>query len=270
MAKTPKDRARIMANMTVKEVREGLRKCQTVILPIGCVEQHGYHMPLSVDMHNASELAARTAARTGSFVAPTLYYNYSGGELPGTINVNPHVVALFVAEICGALARQGFKNIFVFLGHGGTESVGCIDSSVDIFLRQNPQHRDVAVSVVKFWELCDKIAQAFEEKDYHAGYVETSLMMYWKPELVRPKIVMDKPWLVEHMREHQDNYQQRSKPVDHPDVAPHISQHPDIEVGVMGYPERASAKFGKDLCEEAVSKAAKLIRDIEKQRREKR
>ena len=270
MAKAAKNRARIMADMTVKEMREALKKCQTVILPIGCVEQHGYHLPLSVDMHNATELARRTAAVTGSFVAPTLHYNYSGGELPGTVNINPHVVAMFVSEICGGFARQGLKNIFIFLGHGGTESVQCIDSAVDMFLRQNPQFRDVAVSVIKFWELCDAFVEAFESKDYHAGYVETSLMMYWRPEEVRPKVAMDKKWLVEHMREHQDNYQQRTKPVDHPHVIPHISQHPDIEVGVMGYPERASAELGKQVCEEAVSKAAKTIREVETRRRKKR
>ena len=258
--------ARVMANMTVAEMREALAECQTVILPIGCVEQHGYHLPLSVDVHNATELALRTAARTGSFVAPTLPYNYSGGELPGTINVNPHVVALLVAEICAAMARQGFMNILLFLGHGGTESVQCIDSGVDMFLRQSPQHRDVAVCVVKFWELCETVQQAFADRDYHAGYIETSLMMYWKPELVRPTIVQDQDWLAERMRDNPDNYQQRTKPVDHPLVAAHVSQHPEIEVGVMGYPERATPQLGKAICEEAVETAAKIIREIELKR----
>ena len=39
-------KARIMANMTLKEVREDLKIMKTVILPVGVVEQHGYHLPL--------------------------------------------------------------------------------------------------------------------------------------------------------------------------------------------------------------------------------
>ncbi|HOJ23481.1 MAG TPA: creatininase family protein, partial [Armatimonadota bacterium] len=63
-------KSRIMLNMTVQEIREALKETQTVILPIGCVEQHGYHLPISVDIHNAVELATRAAEETGCFVAP--------------------------------------------------------------------------------------------------------------------------------------------------------------------------------------------------------
>ena len=31
----------IMAEMTVKEIRESLKKVTTVLLPMGCTEQHG-------------------------------------------------------------------------------------------------------------------------------------------------------------------------------------------------------------------------------------
>jgi len=265
-AKLP-GRARIMAEMTVKEMRDDLKKCQTVILPIGCVEQHGYHLPLSVDIHNAEQLATRAAAETGSFVAPTLPYNYSGGELPGTVNVNPHVVALMVSEICAAFARQGFKNIIVVPGHGGTESVACIESALDMFLRQNPQHRDVAVSLAKFWEVCPTLQEAFAQGDYHAGKFETSLMMFWQPKLVRDKIAKDTAKLVKLMRDDPDNYQSRTKPVDNPHVMDHIAQRADIKVGVMGQPEEASAAFGKKVCDEAVAFLVKLIRDIEKKRK---
>ena len=42
-----------MVNMTVKDMQEALEKTKTVIIPVGVVEQHGYHLPLSVDIHNA-------------------------------------------------------------------------------------------------------------------------------------------------------------------------------------------------------------------------
>jgi len=47
----------IWAQMTVEEIREHLEKRPTVILPLGCTEQHGYHLPTSVDILNAEEIA---------------------------------------------------------------------------------------------------------------------------------------------------------------------------------------------------------------------
>ena len=42
----------IWAEMTVEEISEYLKKRPTVILPLGCTEQHGYHLPTSVDILN--------------------------------------------------------------------------------------------------------------------------------------------------------------------------------------------------------------------------
>ena len=49
----------IWTEMTVEEIREYLEKRPTVILPLGCTEQHGYHLPVSVDILNAVEMAKR-------------------------------------------------------------------------------------------------------------------------------------------------------------------------------------------------------------------
>ena len=46
-------RTHAMGEMTVKEVREYLKTNKTIILPYGVVEQHGFHLPLSMDIHNA-------------------------------------------------------------------------------------------------------------------------------------------------------------------------------------------------------------------------
>jgi len=255
-----------MADMTVAEARRAIARGLGVILPVGVVEQHGYHLPLSTDIYNACELADRVSARTGWLVAPPLNYNYSGGELPGTINVHPHVVSLFVAEICAGLARQGFENILVLLGHGGSESVRCIREGGEMFLRQNPQFEEVCLSVVLPWEFSATWAQAFEDQDYHAAAVETSLMMYWQPALVRSRIATDSKAMCERLRRDPDQYQVRRKHVENECVVPHVRQAPAMRVGVMGHPERASAKLGKKVCEEAVDGIAGLIRKIKRER----
>ena len=42
-----------MTQMTVEEVRAYLKKNQTIILPYGLCEQHGYHLPLDTDINGA-------------------------------------------------------------------------------------------------------------------------------------------------------------------------------------------------------------------------
>ncbi len=97
--------AGLMEEMTVNDVRKALKKTKTVLVPLGVLEQHGYHLPLSVDIHNARQISIRVSAETGALVAPALNYAFSGGELPGTINIAPSTTALVVSDICRSRSR---------------------------------------------------------------------------------------------------------------------------------------------------------------------
>jgi creatinine amidohydrolase len=257
-------KARIMYNMTVEEVREGLKEMKTVFLPIGVVEQHGYHMPLSVDIHNAYEISKMASERCGCFVAPPVHYSFSGGSLPGTINIPPQLFSMVVMEICHSLVVQGFKNIAIILGHGGTENVRASFDAAENFQRLNPDVSGVTISVVPFWEFSPTYMKSFEEGDFHAGKYETSLMLYWKPELVKmEKARLDSPEIVKMMRTDQDAFLVKTKAVDHKYVIPKMVQHPAIEVGVMGNFEGASAELGKKIAEECADSLANMVWQLE-------
>ena len=77
-------------------------------------------------------------------------------------------------------------------------------------------------------------------------------MMYWKPELVRDTIVMDKPEISKMMRTDQDWFEVQEKNYDHKFVVPRAYQREEIEVGVMGFPERATRELGEKICFEMV------------------
>jgi len=55
------------------------------------------------------------------------------------------------------------------------------------------------------------------------------------------------------INKHQSNYQHADKIVDDEFVVPRSTQRPEIKVGVMGFPERASAELGQKLVEDTVS-----------------
>ena len=106
----------IMENMTVKDMEEALSSTRTAVIPVGVVEQHGFHLPLSTDIHNVQEVAKRAAPQMNAVIAPTIPYCYSGGELLGTVNVSPQVFSLYVMDICSEFFHMGFRNIVIFLG----------------------------------------------------------------------------------------------------------------------------------------------------------
>ncbi|MGD9495606.1 MAG: creatininase family protein [Armatimonadota bacterium] len=257
--------ALIWEHMTVKEVRDALEAgVRTVLVPLGVTEQHGYHLPLRTDCYNCEQISRRAAEKTGVFVAPTLAYTYSGGELPGTINVSPHVVTQVIVEILRSLCLQGLQNIILVLGHGGSENDRATQEAAEIFLRNNPHFHDRTIAVFRFWKNSPMCDLAFAEGDFHSGWFETSLLLYWVPDQVRAQYVLDEPEVVRMMREDQDAYQVRTRNVDHELVVPVVRQHPDIKVGVMGEPQRASAELGRQISDEAVGALVELIEAMQR------
>jgi creatinine amidohydrolase len=257
-------RAKIWEKMTVAEMRAALQETRTVLVPIGVTEQHGYHLTLDTDSQTAWQVCVRAAAQTGSLVAPTLTYGYSGGELPGTINIDYHVVGLLIGEIIRALAANGLQNIVLVMGHGGTEHNRATQEAAELFVRQHPEYADRNVAILRFWQDSELCRAAFDDGDFHAGYFETGLMMYWAPDDVRPgEPALDAPELVAMMRQDPDNYQSRTSNVDHPDVIRRVGQKPEIMVGVMGDPAQASAELGERVAREAVGKLVELVTALE-------
>ncbi|NPV55037.1 MAG: creatininase family protein [Firmicutes bacterium] len=263
---TENKQARIWEFMTVKEMREALQETKTVILPVGVIEQHGYHLPLNTDVYNACELGRLASERTGCLVAPPITYSFSGGTLPGTINISPQLVSLLIMEACQALASHGLENIIILLGHGGTENTKATQDAADMFLRKNPHLRHVKLALVPFFELSETFMKAFADKDFHAGYVETSLMLVWHPELVRDEMPTDTPDLMEMFRRDQDAYQVIEKPIDSKFICLRITQNPKIQVGVMGDPSKSSVELGRKIIGECVDGLVGLIREMEAQR----
>lgn len=257
-------KARIMYNMTVREVRAGLKEMKTVVVPIGCTEQHGYHLPLSVDILNAQEIAERASALSGCFVMPTIPYSFSGGTLPGTINLSPHTVSLVLTDIFRSLTEQGFRNIIVLLGHGGSENTRAVNDAASNFQRLNASLEGVCILVVPFWEVSPAYMKAFDEGDYHAGKYETSMMLYWRPDLVQMEhATLDNKELADLMRTDPDAYARKIKAIDSEFVSPKLVQNPAIEVGVMGDPFAATAELGKTIAEESSQGVAALVAKLE-------
>jgi creatinine amidohydrolase/Fe(II)-dependent formamide hydrolase-like protein len=256
----------VLAEMTVKEIRETLKKATTVLLPMGCTEQHGYHLPLSTDTLTAEYVAHKVAARTGCVVAPVIPYTFSGGELPGTVNISTQVLGLYVRDICRSFAEMGFKRIVLVLGHGGSENLRDIQESLKMFLRLEKAYKRLIIEVIGIWSMSPTWLKSLENHNYHADIIETSMILQIKPALVRKKYVLDNPLVHNELIADPDKYQVSDADTKAKTVLegfcriPHIQQRSDMKVGVMGNPKGANAKLGKKVLNEAINNLTKYLK----------
>ena len=266
-AKRSKDPFPVMANMTVKMIREYLGRKTSIIIPVGVIEQHGYHLPVKTDAIIAEHVGRMVGEKTGVLVAPVMYNSFSGGGLPGTINISPAVMSLVISDMLLSLAAQGFRNFYILLCHGGSENARAMDDALKLLLRNNPAFRDAMIALLPVWEFDVLKAgwkKALTEGDYHAGWLETSIVQALEPELVRmEELALDPEHIRKLLMQHPDNYQHAEKIVDDKYVVPRMTQRPDIKVGVMGSPEKSSPELGWKLIEGVVEGASAKVMELE-------
>jgi creatinine amidohydrolase len=248
-----------MGNLTWPAFAERVKTARGVIIPIGSCEQHGYHLPLDTDIRNAEYTSAALAEKLDCIVAPVLNYTFSGGMLPGTINVKPNTFSNLVGEIIESLTLQGFRNFIIIPGHGGSESMLHLKESLRIQKWLNPALADDLIMLCPIWDFSPTWTKLFQTRDYHASEAETSLLLHWCPEVVRKKIVMDKPAVAERLRDDPDSYQKRVSFTTLRQEVVQTSQREDVKIGVMGYPERACAETGRKIEEEFLANAGAAI-----------
>ena len=241
-----------MADMSMDDVREYLKSNQTIIFPYGVVEQHGCHLPLSTDIHNAEMISEIIAKDLNCMIAPTLNYCFSGGMLPGTINIKPNHFSEVVVDIIESLTVQGFRNVIIVPGHGGSESLENLRESLRIAKWMNPYLHKTNIFLISFEEYSPLAYEAvFNDHDFHSGKLETSMMLAYRPDLVyMEKIAMDPPEVAERLRQDPDSYQEKIYRTKMAEEIPTTSQRSDVTVGVMGHPQDADAKFGQDVLDE--------------------
>ena len=96
-------------------------KNPTIIIPVGSIEQHGAHLPITTDSDIVTEIASRLAKKCGFIVFPTLSYGVSWEHMP-----------LFNASVSGAdplvdvinsLIENQIKSVKILNGHHGNVKV---------------------------------------------------------------------------------------------------------------------------------------------------
>jgi len=175
------------------------------VLPIGCLEMHGQHLPVGTDTMTCSYIANEATKAEPVVVFPALWF----GSVPGlhmwkgTIDFSLELRLRILEEICSEIARNGFKKILILNGHGGNCAMlsefvrSSIHTKKDyvILARNDYQYgiqrlaREIQAGQ-KFPELTKKDIDNvldFTKKRYLTGHAcvnETSIMLEIAPDTV--------------------------------------------------------------------------------------
>lgn len=185
---------RRMDHLTWPEFQACLNRA-VFVLPLGATEQHGYHMPLGVDVFLPLYLALDVADHFPAVIVPPLAYGYKsqpksggGGLFPGTTSLDGSTLTASVRDIVRELTRQGQRSLVLLNGH--MENSLFAAEGVDLALREMPGHQVKVVSI-NWWEhVSDDVLERLFPDGFpgweaeHAGLSETCMMLHFLPELV--------------------------------------------------------------------------------------
>jgi creatinine amidohydrolase len=215
-----------------------------VLIPLGSLEQHGPHLPLTTDTEIVTAIAREVESRLADriLVTPTLWLGHSPHHMnfPGTLSAEPGIYIGIVKSLVHSMVRHGAKKIFLLNGHGGNEA------PVPVALRELKTElsaqKDVFVTFASYWWLGSKTLTAVRESGVggvgHACEMETSVMLAIAPGKVDMSLARKSgPGAALRYRIID---MQASNPV------AMVSEFDELsDSGVLGEPELASAEKGR-------------------------
>lgn len=161
-------------------------KFELAVLPWGATEAHNYHLPYATDNIEGDFIAAESAKIAWDkgakvIVLPIIPFGVNTGQsnIFLDINLNPSTQFAILSDIIEVLNRQGIHKLMILNSHGGNDWKSMVR---ELGLK----YPKMFICVTDWFKSLDKNLY-FENSGDHADEMETSLILYLKPELVLPK-----------------------------------------------------------------------------------
>lgn len=173
----------VLAETNWKAVQE--TEYRVAILPWGATEAHNYHLPYATDNYEATYVAEESARRAWErgakvIVLPTIPFGINTGQLDIKLcmNLNPSTQFAILKDVVDVLARHEIHKFVILNSHGG--------NNFKTMIRELSFHfPQVFTCSIDWFKIGDQGA-FFENKDDHAGEMETSVILHLHPDLVMP------------------------------------------------------------------------------------
>ncbi|MBI3153613.1 MAG: creatininase family protein, partial [Chloroflexi bacterium] len=244
---------------------------KVILIPIGHTEQHGYHLPLSVDTVIIEAIAQGTASLvpTRSWTFPVMPYGVSThrSSFAATMNAGGRAFEDFWGAVIDLLVARGFDRFYLMSGHGGNSSF-----LVNIVKYAGERHRRIFCATAWLHTSGRIGAEALEKYRTskiggmgHAGELETSYLLHLRPDLCQMERVVDETDFVSTPDYYMDWIEGGSLVANPP-------WDDDTKTGAYGAGSHATAEKGRLWLEAAIKEKADHVEQIHKQheRREER
>jgi len=244
-----------------KELEEKQKACDVVIIPVGSVEQHGYHLPLGTDSYVARGLAEEAAKKSGVVVTPPVWFGWCPHHmaLTGSVSVRAEVLIEYLYDIIESLHAHGFRKFVLINGH----------RIVNITWMQISAQRAQAklgAKVVIFdpaYMSKDLIAELGYGPVGHSDEIETSHLMHLHPQLVHLDKAVDNPVRAAPLYSVDPRY-----PHDTlcyvPATREHVAEVGKTHGGTTGSPSKSTAEKGKQYHEHLIGNLLQVIDSLKR------
>jgi len=173
-----------LERMTYLEVEAYLKDHDTVVIPVGSLENHGRHMPLGTDTLIPQRIAELYNETSNTVIAPAVNYGATDDLVgfAGTVSLGVEGLIALLGTICDQLYRYGFRHFIILNGHGGNcksiETVG-----------HRLYNRGALLAEVNWWLIAGQLRP--EWKGGHGGAEETAAVMGIDPDLIHSEYIND-------------------------------------------------------------------------------
>lgn len=180
------------AELTWEEALDLGKRSPIAILPLGAVEAHGPHLPLSTDSIISEAMAQNAAIRLeregkAVVVLPPLSYTAApfAAEFPGTLSVRPETVTELICDVGISLRSSGVTRLALANAHLDPAHLASLHAAAE---RLEAENLEVAFPDLtrKPWAL--RLTEEFRSGACHAGRFESSVVLAVQPDLVKTEI----------------------------------------------------------------------------------
>jgi creatinine amidohydrolase len=208
------------------------KKKQIAIIPVGSIEQHGPHLPISTDSDIVTEIASKLSDKVKGILLPTISYGISDEHFPFfNLSIKKSTLSRILEDICESLIKNGISKIVIINGHYGN-----LDSLRDFERKQKTRRK---IKIFSYWKYMDR------EFD-HAGNVETSIMLAISKNVDMKKA--KKGFQTDGMSKQEISKINKLAQKSFPKVTGN---------GVWGDPTKSSARLGRKIIKEVVDNLVK-------------
>lgn len=249
--------SRELADLSGPAVASTLTGDSIVVLPVGSIEHHGPHLPLSTDLIMADLLSSKIVDAASAdgldlWRLPPLAYSKSDEHdwAPGTMLIEWDTLMKTVLELGRSVSRTPARTLVFFNGHGGNVAL------LQVALREIRREFGLRTFLMNAAIPAGDGVDGPDERGFgiHGGHGETSVILALRPDLVDPALA--ERWVPDQLADFEQikfNGGAVSFGWLSNDFGPS---------GVIGDPTAASAEWGAELVRRSVAAGVAALREI--------